>query len=623
MKKLLLALALWLSPFAAFAQCTGVFPANTLCGSVPGGVPGPVSTSVLTGVPGGSSGQTQYNNSGNFGGYTPSGDVAVVPSTGVETIQPGAVTGSKIASATVANSNLISGGANTTKGSLTGSAEVDLSMVTCSAVYQLSQWVTGTGWQCGINPVLPSRTIAASLNLSAFTAITTQGYTTPGDGGGATFKKLAGGVQFQDTFITGLPSITTAGSGLVNGTYLGVAIGGGSGAGCSGSAVVSGNVLASIAISVPCVGFKVSDVLTIVTAFIGGAGVAPTLTVNTVSTAQASFTDTSSNNWQYVSNGRANVLQFGCKPDWVGTDAGATNNSACFWSALAWASFPNSSGLAQVTGDAVFVPKGAYMTCGAWNSTIYDIPIPQGVRFSGTGVGATTLVECATDSSANHYIELCDSEAKVGQYGCKVENMTIYLGQVTASTANIAAIYSNSGQQFTLGEHLEIQPGARNCVKYEIGKGGAANDIWSNIDCELLANTTNAGFYLNSSSTQHYILHSVIGCVSGCSLAINHLAGRLIVDGLDVEAFVTGLQQNVTVAGNQSVYRNVQQNSNNCTQAISLITGNIAGNILFENVQTGCPKVILNGQSGGTDYNSTIRGPLMCVSAGACTAAIP
>lgn len=45
------------------------------------------------GNPGGTSGQTQYNNAGSFGGYTPSGDITVNTSTGVETLKntgPGA-----------------------------------------------------------------------------------------------------------------------------------------------------------------------------------------------------------------------------------------------------------------------------------------------------------------------------------------------------------------------------------------------------------------------------------------------------------------------------------------------------------------------------------------------------
>src|SRR5690242_1444941 len=58
MRKLALALALWLAPFAAFAQCNGVFPAKTLCGnlgataappsafSASGTVAGPASSTV-------------------------------------------------------------------------------------------------------------------------------------------------------------------------------------------------------------------------------------------------------------------------------------------------------------------------------------------------------------------------------------------------------------------------------------------------------------------------------------------------------------------------------------------------------------------------------------------------
>jgi len=62
------------------------------------------------------------------------------------------------------------------KGSTSGSATSDIALVSCSVAYRFTQWVTGTGWQCGISPVIPSRTIAATLNLSAFNAITTQGY---------------------------------------------------------------------------------------------------------------------------------------------------------------------------------------------------------------------------------------------------------------------------------------------------------------------------------------------------------------------------------------------------------------------------------------------------------------
>lgn len=51
MKKLLLALALFLAPATAFAQCSGVFPASTVCGTVAGGVPGPIANSGGPGTP--------------------------------------------------------------------------------------------------------------------------------------------------------------------------------------------------------------------------------------------------------------------------------------------------------------------------------------------------------------------------------------------------------------------------------------------------------------------------------------------------------------------------------------------------------------------------------------------
>lgn len=79
MKKLLLALALFLIPAAASAQCTGIFPASTVCGVTAAGpsYPGPLPLSSFALTPGGSIGQLQYNNgSGGLGGAP--GDCSVV-----------------------------------------------------------------------------------------------------------------------------------------------------------------------------------------------------------------------------------------------------------------------------------------------------------------------------------------------------------------------------------------------------------------------------------------------------------------------------------------------------------------------------------------------------------------
>lgn len=92
MKKLIIALFFLLAPSAAFAQCTGVFPAQTICGSIPGGPPGPVSTTAFALVPGGTSGQYQVNNgAGGLGGVTFSGDCTATSSGVITCIKSGGV----------------------------------------------------------------------------------------------------------------------------------------------------------------------------------------------------------------------------------------------------------------------------------------------------------------------------------------------------------------------------------------------------------------------------------------------------------------------------------------------------------------------------------------------------
>src|SRR6202035_4570465 len=52
MRKFLIALALFLAPTLAFAQCSGNFPAGYACGSISGGLPGPIPfASVLSNPP--------------------------------------------------------------------------------------------------------------------------------------------------------------------------------------------------------------------------------------------------------------------------------------------------------------------------------------------------------------------------------------------------------------------------------------------------------------------------------------------------------------------------------------------------------------------------------------------
>lgn len=176
----------------------------------------------------------------------------------------------------VANANIIPGTANTVKGSLDGAATSDIALTACSLTYQVTKWVSGTGWQCGLNPVLPSRAVAASLDLSAFNAITTQSYAKPGDGGGATFYK-------RNTAILGY-AIGNAGS-CNNGTWPGIRLTGGTGSGAYGTLTISGGVATNFTLQGSGAqgnGYTAGDVLTVSDAGNVVCVTYPTITVNTV-----------------------------------------------------------------------------------------------------------------------------------------------------------------------------------------------------------------------------------------------------------------------------------------------------------------------------------------------------
>ena len=71
MRKLLLALSLLLIPSYAVAQCNGIFPTSTVCGTTSAGpnIPGPLPLSSFALAPGGVSGNVQTNNgSGGLAG---------------------------------------------------------------------------------------------------------------------------------------------------------------------------------------------------------------------------------------------------------------------------------------------------------------------------------------------------------------------------------------------------------------------------------------------------------------------------------------------------------------------------------------------------------------------------
>jgi len=190
-----------------------------------------------------------------------------------------AIASAGISDSAVTNAKIASGSANTMKGSLNGSATSDITLTACTLTYQITKWVSGSGWQCGINPVLPSRAVAATLDLSAFNAVTTQGYAKPGDGGGATFYRRNGAILTY--------SITNAGS-CNNGTWPGIRLTGGTGTGAAGTLTVSGGVATNFTLqgtNAQGVGYLAGEVLTVSSAGNVVCASLPTITVNTVGNA--------------------------------------------------------------------------------------------------------------------------------------------------------------------------------------------------------------------------------------------------------------------------------------------------------------------------------------------------
>jgi hypothetical protein len=113
--------------------------------------------------------------------------------------------------------------------------------------------------------VITSRSAALALNLSAVSTITTQGYATAGDGGGATFKNV-GTAPFTDSGLA-LGSgccFIAAGTSYTPGTYLGVQLSGGTGTGAVATIFVGagGFVTGFIVTGTGGNGYKVGDVLT-------------------------------------------------------------------------------------------------------------------------------------------------------------------------------------------------------------------------------------------------------------------------------------------------------------------------------------------------------------------------
>ncbi len=493
---------------------------------------------------------------------------------------------------------------------------------------------SGASINCTVNAsastqyVVPSRTAAAASDLSALSAVRTLGYATGGDGGDATFVKIAS-QPFKDTYV--LTGTVTAGSGYTNGTYPGVNLTGGSSSGCRGTVTVAGTVVTAVNIAGNyCAAYAVGDVLSITQSQVGGTGGGASFTVATISTPLGSFVDAAANRWQVTTGGSAwpNVKQFGAKLDYNGVDATATNDLLSFRSAIAFANVPVSSPFAISDGSKLLVPQGAAYLCDG-GTPFETLNIPRGVSLIGAGPqGGSTLKQCAAEAVSVHFISLCNPFANVaggGQFGCALKDITLYApGSVNNG---VYMVYSNSGQQHPLLDNVYMVTGSagsahRGCIHYEIGVGGASNAIFQNIDCERgSTGTNNVGMLVNSSNTQVVVRNAVFGCApSPCAAglyAIVKQAGNLIADTVHIENHVDGIIFPTNSTDLNSI-RNVTIGAG-CVAGITLDTLNPNNTVLMENIQASCSTAtVVNGHAGGVNFTGNIMKAISCNPGNPC-----
>lgn len=472
-----------------------------------------------------------------------------------------------------------------------------------SATYSAGNGITFTGSNPTVVsananlsiPLIPTRAVAAAQDLSAYTVVKTAGYATAGDGGGAVFRKTSG--TLKDTYITA--ATIAGGSGYANSTYDNVPLTGGSSNGCNARVITSGGAVTQVLISIPCGGYAVGDVLNTTNSFIGN-GTGFTYTITTMSTPQGSFTDTAGNKWQITvdEGGVPNVRQYGAKLDWNGVDASATNDRPAYMSAIAQAAIPFTTAAAIVSGNTILVPRGNSLICGGANGAV--LPIPKGVVLRGVGVyGGSVLKFCTAESSSNHLIQLCDIYVVSGEFGCAVKDLAILADG--PSNANIAAIYSISAQQFPLIDNVYIQPGVRGCVFYDFGKGGAANAIFQNFDCENDTAITNASFVVGSNvgGTQVILENAVFGCAPTlCTHTAVSVSGgaEFHMAKVHIEGTSNGILVQNTGPSSFSRINMVSP----CTTMITLSAANPNGIATFEQINgASCTTTVSNGHGGG------------------------
>jgi hypothetical protein len=488
-----------------------------------------------------------------------------------------------------------------------------------------------------------SRAIAAGLDLSLLSAVRTLGYALPGDGGGAVFKKVSGSTAFIDSFISTFS--IQGGTGCTNGTY-GAPSGSisttaiiwnksGNPTLAVGSGTVAGGVVTAVNITgTPGNAYSVGDVLTAQNP-LTGCSVQPTITVTAVTAPQASFIDAAGNRWQYVPDTAAfpNVLQFGCKGDWNGVDASATDNFTCVRAAANFAAFRSSTSFDSggYWGGRVIVPSGSYMMCGS-TATI----APEGTVIAGASEPGTSQFHLCDAFNPNlNAFTICDPVWGFACLGAHYENIAFHASRSVAVGGGIFMIYSNNLQDFGGLYKVYVYGGQRGCFHFEKGYGGSSWVGAEKVSCNIgspnnpmvrIGNTVASG--MNFGSTIVSLKDIVLGGPSSSPFQLQSgmqvYGGHANIENVHCEV-INGecIYLDSPAGGNpiQMSFKNINSqgcaSGGTCNGVITLAGTNDPGNVVLSQIiATGAPytHVINNGQPAGTSYNLGIKSPMICTT---------
>lgn len=528
---------------------------------------------------------------------------------GVPVVSNGAT--AKPTFAPVQNVGIAPGAANTMKGTLNGTTTSDIALTACTLTYQITKWAAGSGWQCGLNPVLPSRAIAATLDLSAFTAVRTLGYATAGDGGGATFSNVTS-TQFLDSHITA-GSITSPGAGCTNGTYYRTAVTGGTGTGFYANVTAAGNVVTVVQVAENGgSGFTVGNVLT------GSiTGCTFTWTVSAVSTPLASFTDLAGNHLQYVVDNYINARQFGVKADRT------TDDQPSIQAALKFAGRQNYTvaangceGGAGSCGSTVILPAGTMVLQSAL--TVYKT-----VELRGQGEFASALLLGAGFPVASDGVYLCDNNVQLACFGPRVSNLSITSPASLTANNSTYLVSSISAQQTVALEHVALYAlDQRGCLKYTHGYGGAAKVHFFDVFCTISSANTSDGIVINPTTTVNTVFDGGLIVEAGgggyAGNAVNWQSGNLFINGFHTEGIATGVFAANATATHQGSLSGATGGSL-CTELVKLDATNTLGNLAIGTSQiNGCTRLITNGQPGGANFAGNTVKQITCNPGAPC-----